>query len=90
MNFPFTYITTLLHKDSTSFILCVVKIMEQSLKFLSILNKLLLDTGSTPVVGSSKNSIEGYPIKDIAHTSFLLFPPLRFIAFTFENGVKSS
>jgi hypothetical protein len=51
-----------------------------------MVNKILLETGSTPVVGSSRNSIDGHPIKDMAQTSFLLFPPLKFAAFVLEKG----
>ena len=31
--------------------------------------------GSTPVEGSSNNTIGGFPIKAIAHYNFLLLPP---------------
>ena len=41
-------------------------------------NRLRRDTGSTPVVGSSKNSIFGEIIKVNAQANFRLFPPLRF------------
>ena len=34
-------------------------------------------SGSMPVVGSSRNTISGSPIKDIAVLNFLLFPPLK-------------
>ena len=67
-----------------------MRIKAESYKLLSKLNKLLLDTGSTPVVGSSRNSMIGEPISDIAHTSFLLFPPLKCPDFLLEKSVKSS
>ena len=52
--------------------------------FFNIFNNFFLEIGSTPVVGSSKNSKVGEPIKDIAQQSFLLLPPLRFFAFIVE------
>lgn len=35
------------------------------------------DTGSIPVVGSSKNTTGGLPIRAMAVLNFLLFPPLQ-------------
>ncbi len=63
---------------------------EEFLRLLSMENKLLLETGSTPVVGSSKNSRAGHPISDMAQQSFLLFPPLKFMALVLEKEFKSS
>ena len=40
--------------------------------------------GSIPVEGSSRKTIGGFPIIAIATHSFLLFPPLSFIASTFS------
>lgn len=74
---------------SASSILCVVSTNADLSRLFNMLNKLLLETGSTPVVGSSKNSILGHPMSDMAHTSFLLFPPLRLPALVSENEVKS-
>jgi hypothetical protein len=75
-------IAILSHRDSASSILWVVKISEQFGKCFSMVNKLLLETGSTPVVGSSKNSTDGQASRDIAQTNFLLFPPLKLSDFT--------
>lgn len=38
---------------------------------------ILLETGSIPEVGSSKNIIFELPIRAIPIDSFLLFPPLN-------------
>jgi hypothetical protein len=43
----------------------------------------LLALGSTPVLGSSKKTIGGFPIIARATESFLLFPPDNFSALTF-------
>lgn len=77
-NLPLIMMTILSQRDSASSILCVVRINELPSRFLSILKRLLLETGSTPVVGSSRNSHFGDARSDIAQTSFLLFPPLKF------------
>ena len=53
------------------------------------MKRLRHETGSTPVVGSSINSIVGLPIRDIAQTSFLLLPPDKLPAFVFEYGFRS-
>ena len=63
----------------------VVRIIDEFL-FLVELEKLfhryLLEIGSTPDEGSSKNMTLGFPSIAILTTSFLLFPPLRFPALT--------
>jgi hypothetical protein len=43
----------------------------------------LLAFGSTPVLGSSKKTMGGFPIIAIATESFLLFPPESVSALTF-------
>ena len=63
--------------------------MLESFNYLTILKRLLRETGSTPVVGSSKNSIVGETRRVRAHESFLLLPPDRFPALTFINSSKS-
>jgi len=50
------------------------------LRSLSIVQTFLLEVGSSPEVGSSKNSIYGSPTKDIARFSFLLLPPESVLA----------
>ena len=42
---------------------------------LSVFHKNLLAIGSTPVLGSSKNYIEGPPINALLTHNFLLLPP---------------
>lgn len=51
-----------------------------------MLNKNLLDIGSTPVLGSSKNVISLPPINASATHNFLLLPPLNCPAFVFLNN----
>lgn len=46
-------------------------------------HRYLLEMGSTPAEGSSKNNKEGFPIKEIQTQSFLLFPPLKVPALWF-------
>jgi hypothetical protein len=48
-----------------------------------------LAKGSTPVDGSSKNTIGGLPNIAIATYSFLLFPPERLFALTLIYSDKS-
>lgn len=45
--------------------------------------RYLLEMGSTPAEGSSKNNKEGFPIKEMQTQSFLLFPPLKVPALCF-------
>lgn len=76
---------------SASSIVWVVNIIEDYLWCLSVLmklTKLLLEIGSNPVVGSSKNIIWGFAMRDIAKSNFLLFPLLRTPAFILEYEDK--
>jgi hypothetical protein len=75
---------------SASSILCVVSRILDSFNCLTILNKLRRETGSTPVVGSSKNSIYGETSNVSAQESFRLFPPDRLPALTCINSSKSN
>lgn len=62
---------------SASSILCVDNNTDEFLSCFTILSKDLLETGSTPVVGSSRNSTSGQTKSVYAQHSFLLLPPLR-------------
>ena len=83
-------IAMLSHSCSASSILCVVSKMLEFWSRLIIVNRLRRETGSTPVVGSSRNSILGETNKVIAHDNFLLLPPDRFLANTCTNSDRSS
>lgn len=74
---------------SASSILCVVIRMLESLSCLIILNRLRRETGSTPVVGSSRNSIYGDTRRVRAQESLRLLPPERLRASTFMNSPRS-
>lgn len=87
-NYPFIRIPILWHKDSASLSECVVKTIELLLLFKFLerqFHKYLFAIGSSPVLGSSKNYIEGSHINELATHNFLLFPPLRCIALLEEN-----
>ena len=43
----------------------------------NMFHKYLREIASTPAEGSSKNSKEGFPIKEMQTQSFLLLPPLK-------------
>lgn len=63
---------------SASSIWCVVKtmVLPSSCRTSSkIFQMILRDYGSNPLLGSSKNIIFDFPIKDMAREHFLLFPP---------------
>ena len=47
-----------------------------------IVHMNLLACGSTPVLGSSSNTIGGFPISAMAHYNLRLFPPDSVPAFT--------
>jgi len=53
--------------------------------YFKVLNRVLLEMGSTPVVGSSKKIMSLPPIKAKATQSFLLFPPLSYPALVFRK-----
>lgn len=76
---PSAYIAILVDKNSASSIECVVKIIELYFLLVAILDITfhinLLACGSIPVLGSSKNTMGGFPSMAIATESFLLFPP---------------
>ena len=57
-----------------------------SRKFRSICQNSLRDTGSTPVVGSSRNKISGLWIKAQLNASFCFIPPDKAPALLFLNG----
>lgn len=88
LNYPAIKIPILSLKLSASSIVWVVIIAEQFLNYmflLRVLKRNLLDIGSTPLLGSSKNVISLPPIKASATQSFLLFPPLSYPALVFTN-----
>ena len=80
-NLPFIKIPILEHNDSAYLIECVVSTIDV-LSFFTDCDKLfqryLLEIGSTPDDGSSKNIMDGLAIIAIATHNFLLFPPLKF------------
>lgn len=50
----------------------------------------LLATGSIPVHGSSKNTIDGSPIVAIATDNFLLLPPDKLPAILLSKSIQSN
>jgi hypothetical protein len=92
-NDPSTYIAILVERASASSMECVVRITDDDLLTVEILeitsHMNLLASGSIPVEGSSKNAIEGYPSIAIATLSFLLLPPENYPARTPSNFFKS-
>ena len=82
--------TTILSlRISASSIEWVVMIMALSFFIYSInCQTNYLDTGSIPVVGSSKNIILGFPTLAIASDNLLFIPPLKVLTklfLTFDN-----
>ena len=67
------------HKASASSMECVVRTTVDYFlnveMFEMIVHMNLLACGSTPVLGSSSNTIGGLPIKAMAHYNLRLFPP---------------
>lgn len=86
---PLIMMAILSHNYSASSILCVVRIIELFLSYLTILNRLLRETGSTPDVGSSRNSILGDTNSVKAQESFRLLPPDKLVALVFMNSSRS-
>jgi hypothetical protein len=86
---PLIIIAILSHNYSASSILCVVRIIELFLSYFTILNKLLRETGSTPEVGSSRNSMLGETNNVKAQQSLRLLPPDKLAAFVFMNSSRS-
>ena len=80
-----------LHSASASSILCVVMITHRP----SLCSRLMMShscrrvSGSSPVVGSSKNTISGFPIRAIAIERRRRIPPLKADA-SFPYGSPSS
>lgn len=76
---PLAIIPTLLHRASISSIVCDVITIEVFLLTLDILVMIFhndfLASGSIPVLGSSRNTINGYPITAIHNDNFHLLPP---------------
>ena len=86
MNSPFIKIPILSHNDSASWIEWVVNIIALLIYWAEearMFQRYLLEMGSTPADGSSKNNNEGFPINEIQTQSFLLFPPLKVPALWF-------
>lgn len=70
------YLPILEQRMSASSIECVVIIMALfPLNLIRISRRLFLFTGSSPVVGSSKNITSGSPTKEMATESLLFIPP---------------
>jgi len=86
---PLIMMAILSHNYSASSILCVVRIIELFLSYLTILNRLLRETGSTPDVGSSRNSILGDTNSVKAQESLRLLPPDKLVALVFMNSSRS-
>lgn len=90
-NLPLMRIPIREQSDSASFIAWVVNTIDV-LRVLvdsdKVFQRNLLEMGSTPEEGSSKNMIEGFPNIAILTHNFLLFPPLNTPAFTFTYGPK--
>ena len=83
-SFPLTKIPMCEAIVSASLIEWVVKIADPLFNLIVWFkqsNRLFLDIGSTPLDGSSKNNIFVPPIIEQANVNFLLFPPLKFIAY---------
>ena len=89
---PFTMIVNFVHSASASSIEWVVKITEDYLRFVEILEITFhmnrLASGSIPVEGSSRNTIGGFPSIAIATESFLLLPPEYVPAHLFSNSLS--
>jgi hypothetical protein len=77
------------HNYCASSILCVVRMIAESFNDRTTLKRARRDTGSTPVVGSSKNSILGQSSSVRAHDSLRLLPPLKFCAYVFLKSSRS-
>lgn len=79
-SFPFAIMAILSERASASSKWWVVKIIVlfSCLTYSKISQIALLDTGSNPEEGSSKKTIEEFPIKAQAKDNFRLVPPLRF------------
>ena len=87
INWHWTIIPILLQSVSASSMEWVVKITELCFLLTEILwitdHINLLASGSTPVEGSSNNTIWGFPIRAVATESFLLLPPLMYNKFNY-------
>lgn len=69
--------------------MCVVKNTALYCLHLEIIDqRLLLLSGSKPVVGSSKNTITGLPTKLIATESLLFIPPESYFVLNFVKSYK--
>ena len=85
-SYPLTIIPILSHNYSASDIVWVVRTVEVFLILITalrIFHKFCLETGSSPVDGSSKNRIFGALTKAIATHNLRLFPPERCFAYLF-------
>mmetsp|Transcript_41471 Transcript_41471/g.71940 ORF Transcript_41471/g.71940 Transcript_41471/m.71940 type:complete len:223 (+) Transcript_41471:536-1204(+) len=93
-NRPFTMTPIREQRASASSIECVVRITLQAASSAVIraitfhMNRLA--TGSMPVLGSSRNTIEGSPTVATATLSLRLFPPERLPAVLCSKSFKSS
>ena len=87
---PLIMIAILSQRTSASSMRCVVSIIEECFRCFNILNRLRREIGSTPVVGSSKNSTAGLAKRERAQQSLRLLPPLSWPAYLVLNWVRSS
>ena len=74
---PLMKMPTLSHRAWASSMECVVSTTAAySLALLMVLHSSRLDAGSSPVVGSSKKTTLGLPMREIATLRRLFIPPL--------------
>jgi hypothetical protein len=71
---PLIMIAILSQRASASSMRWVVSIIDEFLRCFSILKRLRREIGSTPVVGSSRNSTAGFARREIAQQSLRLLP----------------
>mmetsp|Transcript_6055 Transcript_6055/g.11865 ORF Transcript_6055/g.11865 Transcript_6055/m.11865 type:complete len:201 (-) Transcript_6055:1794-2396(-) len=75
-SFPRAMIPTISPRTSASSMECVTRTSTRPLFAVSIISHTcLLETGSIPVVGSSRKTIFGSPVRDIATESLRCIPP---------------
>ena len=92
INLPLSMMAILSQRYSASSILCVVKTMviPEVLSSLTSLHRFLLACGSSPVVGSSKNSILGLLTNAHAIENLCLCPPDSYCVLELALSDKST
>mmetsp|Transcript_68205 Transcript_68205/g.152821 ORF Transcript_68205/g.152821 Transcript_68205/m.152821 type:complete len:93 (-) Transcript_68205:71-349(-) len=79
------------HNASHSSMECVVRMTDRPCMVLEIsIHMKRRDSGSTPVVGSSKKMHRGSPIKAMPSDSFLRVPPEKVLACLSAYGLRVS